>query len=75
MQIKKKPRLPSTGASSSAHHKVVTHLRDQSPRRSHTLVNLAAAPGDEALGQTRRRMSGFTAAETRPYCADPSQGL
>src|SRR5262249_44873113 len=40
-----------------------------------TLVNPAAALGDEALRQTRRRMSGFTAAETRPYCADPSQGL
>ena len=39
------------------------------------LVNPAAALGDEALGKTRRGMSGFTAAETRPYCADPSQGL
>jgi len=28
-----------------------------------------------SIRQTRRRMSGFTAAETRPYCADPSQGL
>jgi hypothetical protein len=39
------------------------------------LVNPAAALGDEALGKTRRGMSGFTAAETRPYCADPSQRL
>jgi hypothetical protein len=29
-------------------------------------VNPAAALGDEAFRQTRRRMSGFTAAETRP---------
>jgi hypothetical protein len=28
-----------------------------------------------SIRQTRRRMSGFTDAETRPYCADPSQGL
>jgi hypothetical protein len=33
----RKPRLLSTGASSSAHHKVVTRLRDQSPRGSHCI--------------------------------------
>jgi hypothetical protein len=33
----RKPRLLSTGASSSAHHKVVTRLRDHSPRRSHCI--------------------------------------
>jgi hypothetical protein len=37
MQHQRKPRLLSTGASSSAHQKVVTRLRDHSPRRSHCI--------------------------------------
>jgi hypothetical protein len=37
MQHQRKPRLLSTGASSSAHQKVVTRLREHSPRRSHCI--------------------------------------
>jgi hypothetical protein len=37
MQIKESPGFSLPGASSSAHHKLVTRLRDHSPRRSHCI--------------------------------------
>jgi hypothetical protein len=45
------------------------------PKHSDTFGEPCGSARRRSIRQTRRRMSGFTAAEMRPYCADPSQGL